>query len=199
MKQKMDAFLNSLEDALRSFRFVRKDNKFLVNGTDSDTKEPTTFFWEVDFKDGLPVVLPKRYFGDNFIHPSDIGSSIGLSQSKHVVEGLVSEYTKDRMMSLFKGVLEGKKEEPASVLVREKEQETVFVEKEVIDTKTSSTLENLKKELLKRKDLLDKKLLDEEKNLCLCVERKREHENRIEAIKDKILDLNSFLILAEVK
>jgi hypothetical protein len=71
--------------------------------------------------------------------------------------------------------------------------------KEVINSSSSSTLDNLKKELLKRKELLDKKLLDEEKNLGLCIERKKEHENRIEAIKDKILDLNSFLILAEVK
>jgi hypothetical protein len=196
----MDSFLDRLDDALRRYGFVRKDYKFEVNGTDKDTHIPTCFFWEVDFEGGCPIVRPMKYMGENFIHPTEIGASIGLSQSKHVVEGLVSEYNKQKAMGeVSSESKQPAKREPNTVLVGEKEQETVFVEKEVIDTKTSSTLENLKKELLKRKDLLDKKLLDEEKNLCLCIERKKEHENRIEAIKDRILDLNSFLILAEAK
>jgi hypothetical protein len=185
----MDSFLNRLEDALRQYGFVRKENKFEVRGTDRDTHISTTFFWDVDFVDGLPVVIPRKYSGDSFIHPAEVGSSIGLSHSQKAVEGLVSEFKKQKEAI----------HEPVKVFVGERVQESVFVEKEVIDNKTSSTLDKLKAELLKRKDLLDKKLLDEEKNLCLCIERKREHENRIEAIKDKILDLNSFLILAEVK
>jgi hypothetical protein len=197
----MDSFLNRLEDALRQYGFVRKENKFEVRGTDRDTHISTTFFWDVDFVDGLPVVIPRKYSGDSFIHPADVGSSIGLSHSQKAVEGLVSEFIREKSLKAVRDAetKEPEKRGPSKALVGEQLQETVFVEKEVIDNKTISTLDKLKAELLKRKDLLDKKLLDEEKNLCLCIERKREHENRIEAIKDKILDLNSFLILAEVK
>ncbi len=110
-----DCFLSRLDGVLRPFGFIRKDNKYIVNGTDKDSKKSTDFFWDVDFEKGLPIVRPMKFVGD-YIIPVDVGSSIGLSQSRGVVECLVSEFIKDKNL---KDLKEMKDKEPVKAEVKD--------------------------------------------------------------------------------